>query len=268
MVKKVLISTGSLLLLLFLIGRLFFFQPGILETLTSYTVYPFLWTSKLVTKPIDYLVHKRQSYEQLLSRNKQLSEERDEYRKKLIALQAISTFDAKSKEIISFQKRYDLHNAITSKILLKTFTPNEHSIIVNCGSRHGVQKDMAAIYKFQLLGKVTQVLPWYSKVTLITDRLSKVSAFTNTSNASGIVQGENKINECVLSYISHLKKLHQNDLILSSGQGLVFPEGFCLGKIVDFKAKDVCYNVKLEPLIDFRHLEMCLLTNIEKMDLF
>lgn len=268
MVKKALIATCSLLLLLFLVNRLFFFHSGVLETVTSYAIYPFLLTSKLVIKPIDYFIHKRQSYKQLSTANKQLSKERDEYHKKLISLQATISFDNKSKEIISFQKRYNLDNAIITKVLLKTFTQNEHSIIVNCGSKHGVQKDMAAIYKLQLLGKVTQVLPWYSKITLITDRLSKVSAFTNISNTVGIVQGENKINECVLSYISHLKKLYKDDLILSSGQGLVFPEGFCLGRIIDFKTEDVCYNVKLKPLIDFQQLEMCLLTNIEKMDLF
>ena len=96
---------------------------------------------------------------------------------------------------------------------------------------------------------------------ILTDNNCKVSAFTNTDNAQGIVQGENKKNQCRLSYVSHLSKVQKGDFVFSSGQGLIFPEGFCLGKIKDYTTKDLCHNIELETLIDFESLEFCLLIN-------
>ena len=127
---------------------------------------------------------------------------------------------------------------------------------------------MVAIYKFQLLGRVCEVFPWYSKISLITDSQSKVSAYINSNNACGIVEGTNFFNKCYLRYISHLAKIKNNDFVFSNGEGLIFPEGFCLGKIVHFKTKDVCHDIEIEPLVDFSSLEMCHLTNQSKMNLF
>jgi rod shape-determining protein MreC len=177
-------------------------------------------------------------------------------------------YDQKSKELQEFEARYELKNAILSKILIKNLSPEEHSIIINRGSRDGIEKNMAAIYKFQLLGRVQEVFSTHSKVILISDSHSNVSAYTNTSNARGIVKGTNTINKCQLHYISHLKAVHNGDLILSSGQGLIFPEGFCLGKIINIKTHDICHHVEVEPLVDFSAIEMCHVTNQSKMNLF
>jgi cell shape-determining protein MreC len=71
-------------------------------------------------------------------------------------------------------------------------------------------------------------------------------------------------------YVSHLASVVTDDLIFSSGQGLVFPEGFCLGKIVKqtLKEKALYYEIEIEPLVDLASLFFCLLTNQSKIDLF
>jgi len=214
------------------------------------------------------MVKKRLSYKKLCFIYKQLRQERDALVQENITLRALLHYENMSKDLREFEKRYNLENAILARILVRTLTIQEHSIIVNRGSSDGIEKDMVAIYKFQLLGRVTNVYPWYSKITLITDSHSKISAHTNTSNAKGIVTGSNFINKCHLRYISHLNPVHTNDLVFSSGQGQVFPQGFCLGKIVNVKTEDICHYVELEPLFDFQSIEMCYLTNQSKMNLF
>lgn len=68
-------------------------------------------------------------------------------------------------------------------------------------------------------------------MVLITDKHSEVAAYTNITNANGIVKGINNPDECELIYVNHLLSVSDEDLVLSSGQGLVFPEGFCLGQV-------------------------------------
>lgn len=246
--------------LLILMSKLFFSGQGLLENAASYVSYPALLLSHKIAQPIKKIFFSKQpeSYDLL-------KEECDHLRSKVIQLEAALAYHAKSAELIEFKQRYELDGAILAKVLARTLTKDEHSIIVNRGARDGISKDMIAIYKFQLIGRISKVFPEYSKITLITDKQSKVSAYTNTSNAKGIAEGRNIINRCHLCYVSHLEAMNNGDFVLSSGQGLVFPEGFCLGKIVNLSTKELCYEVELEPLVNLETFEMCHITNQSKM---
>ena len=120
---------------------------------------------------------------------------------------------------------------------------------------------MVAVHNTQLVGRVSEVFPYHCKVILITDSGCKVAAHTARSKAHGIVVGTNIINTCSLSYVSHLQKINDDDMVLSSGQGLVFPEGFCLGRIAQHSVNGLCHNIDIKPLIDFTKLEFCVLLN-------
>jgi rod shape-determining protein MreC len=268
MQKKPIIILTTIFFLFSLTIKTIFFGPGILEGIASYLVYPAVWTASAISRPVKKFFKKRASYNALLARCAELEKKRESLLHALVQLKSIMEYTKKSEELCEFKQRYALENAILSKILVKNFSAHEHSITVNRGSRDGVEKNMAAIYKFQLVGRVSQVFPCYCKVMLITDHRSKISSYANTSNTKGIVEGNNVINTCRLRYISHLKALHKEDLVFSSGQGLVFPEGFCLGKITNLKTEGLCHEVVVQPLVDFTTLEMCHLTNVSKMNLF
>lgn len=256
------------LLTIFLINRVFFFKPTFLDKTASRLISPVLRLSHTLTAPFKTYLKKQTTYKKLFAQHQLLKQKQEDLLQENIKLNALLHYTQKSKELRDFADRYKLENALLSKILIKNLTPEEHSFIVNKGSRDGVQKDMVAIYKFQLIGRVKQVFPTYSKITLITDNHSKVAAHTNTSNAKGIVEGNNAINQCKLRYISHLKSVQKGDLVLSSGQGLIFPEGFCLGEIFSIQTNDLCHNVSLKPLVDLQTIEMCHLTSQSKMNLF
>ena len=129
---------------------------------------------------------------------------------------------------------------------------------------------MVAIYKLQILGKVIETHPYHSKVLLLSDKSCQIAAFTNTTSAQGIVQGTNNLNVCTLSYITHLSKIELGDLVFCSGTGFVFPEGFCLGKIIkhEIKKNDPYYSIDVAPLVDINAISYCLLTDASKINLF
>jgi len=269
MVKKITIFLAPIVLIIFLASRIFFFTPTFLESTAAILTYPVIKLSSIIAKPIRGLFFTtRPHYNQLVKKCSDLEVERLTLLQKNIELTSMLHYDKKSKDLRIFRDRYKLEGSILASILVRTLTSSEHSILVNRGSRDGVEKNMVAIYKFQLIGRVSNVTPFYSKIMLITGTQSKVSVYTNTSSARGIVEGTNIINRCHLRYISHLNTVHNGDYVLSSGQGLIFPEGFCVGKIINVKKQDICYHVEVEPLIDFKTLEMCTLTSQSRMNLF
>lgn len=266
--KKIFFITLNIILIFFIASRVFLFKTSFLENFASNLTYPFLQLSNKLTTPFKTLFNNWQNHKEISQKHAQLKEENERLIAENIKLSSSLNFIKKSDELLNFQERYELQNTIFAKIIAKNFSENEHYFLINKGKTSGIKKDMIAIYKFQIIGRVVEVFNWYCKILLITDQSSKISAFTNNTNAPGIVIGQNKTDSYELAYTSHIHKIELNDFVISSGQGLVFPEGFCLGKIKSYKTKDIYHKITLEPLVDFKSIEYCLLTNQEKMNAF
>lgn len=257
--KKVIVSLGVAIFFLFTINRLFFHGEGFLEKFGTGIAYPIVRLSSAVSTNIKDMYERKATYEQLHQKYHNLKQLYLDTRAENIQLKAILHYDHMSKDLRDFQERYNLPNMVLAKILVKNITEDEHYFLVNKGTNDGITKDMIATYKFQLVGKVSEVYSNYSKILLITDQMCKVAVYANQTNAQGIVRGQNTTERCIMSYVSHLFKIVDQDLVISSGQGLVVPEGFCLGKIVyhELKEKSLYHDIEIEPLFDLQALEFC-----------
>ncbi len=260
--KKIAICISIVAFTLFAVNRLFFFSFGLLETIGTGIAYPIVRLSSTISNSIKNANERKASYEQLQSRYGAIKQMYLDTLAENIQLKATVHYDQLSKDLRNFQERYNLSGMVLAKILVKNITDDEHYFLVNKGINDGIKKDMTATYKFQLVGKVSEVFNNYCKVLLITDQMCKVATYANQTNAQGIVRGQNTIDRCNMNYVSHLFKIVDNDLVLSSGQGLVFPEGFCLGKIVyhELKEKSLYHDIEIEPLINLQALEFCMLS--------
>ncbi len=267
-IKKIIIIISIIILSFFLINRIFFFKKTILEDIAANVSYPFLWLGSKIAKPIESIFAHKKNYHKLLSENILLKEKNENLLKENIELKSTIKFDEKSQEILDFRKRYNLNDAIFANVITKNITENEHYCFINRGKIHNIKKDMVAIYKFQIIGKVVDVFRWYSKVLLITDKNCKISAYTNNTNASGICQGINNINKLKFNFVNHFSNIEKDDFVISSGQGLIFPEGFCTGKISKYKKNGLYYDIEITPLVEIDKLENCLVTDQEKINLF
>jgi rod shape-determining protein MreC len=230
--------------------------------------YPLLATAHTITKPIHTMLYAKRHHENLEQAVHILCTENEELREENIKLHATLNYQQRSSDLAEFQQRYGMQGAIKAKVLLKNFSDDEHFFLINRGERDGITTNMVALYKFQLLGKVIDVFPSYSKVLLISDKKCTVGAITNKGNHPGMVMGTGVLNRCSLDHISHLYTVTTGDLVLSSGQGTIFPEGFCLGKIGNGETKNLCHRFDIHPLVDFRTVDFCWLTGQEKIPAF
>lgn len=269
-VKKIMSIAGLLVLLFFITNQILFFKKGFLENIATTISYPFLRVSSFLSEQAKNIAKKRKCYNDLQTRYHALKKDYYNLFQEVTILQTTIRHHKLSHELIDFKKRYELNNAQLSKILVKHFTDYEHYYLINRGSIDGIKKDMVAIYKLQIIGKVTDTYPCYSKIRLITDRRCKIAAFTNTTNAQGIATGTNEINTFNLSYVNQLATIIDEDLVFSSGQGLIFPEGFCVGKISKhlYNKKELYHRIILTPIVDLTAIKYCLLTDQSKINLF
>lgn len=200
------------------------------------------------------------SIEALHERIDRLQKERDSLWQEMVKREGIATFGQDTEELRSYAQRYQHEGSlILAQCIVKESTPDQQVIIVDKGARHGVTTSMVAVYKNMLLGRVSDVQDWHSKITLITDRLCKIAAYCVDTRAAGIAEGVNKPDELHLSYISHLSTVHEGDEVLSSGQGLIFPRGFALGTITQCDIEGLYHKVVVKPCIDITAIDFCYL---------
>ncbi|MFA6527031.1 MAG: rod shape-determining protein MreC [Candidatus Babeliales bacterium] len=271
LLKKIIILVCLVGLTFFVAQRAFFFDSaGIFEQCAARINYPFMRVATMVTDYVHRRAERQLSYQDLSERYRQLLDKYNNVCAQNIQLWAMQHHESMSKELREFAQRYSLQHLVLARIVVRNFSEHEQYVLINRGAKHGITKDMVALYKFQILGKVTEVFEDYSKLSLITDDKCKVAAYTATSDAVGIVQGGNGVNKCLLQYVGHIQEVHDYDLVLSSGQGLIFPEGFCLGRIKrhELKEHELYHIIEVEPLYDMRTIQCCLLLNRAQLNLF
>lgn len=244
-------------MLFFLVHYIFSFSLlEAMRQLSATILYPVLRVQKIVVEPIKNWSERRGTTQELHAIIDALRTEQNRLVAENIRLQSALAYCKDIDELVQFNKRYAQKGHVT-QVLLKHISNREHFFLVEGGFAHGIDKDMVATYKNNLIGRVVEVYPWYSKIQLITDASCQVAASCTRTRAQGIHKGTGREHESILDYVSHLDRVQKDDLVVSSGEGLVFPQGFALGAIVSCVADDLYQQVTVKPVIDFRSLTYC-----------
>lgn len=244
-------------LLFFIARRLYSSYHGIAERIGSSLMCMMLTTKDKCLAPFYAYQESRLTVQEWKKRCQQLQYMNEHLEAALIAAHAADCFARQTKELIEFQQRYAATSQQLSRILLVQRFGTSHFMWIDKGSMHGIVHDMVAVYKNSLLGRVVQVLPYCSKVQLVTDASCNIAAICTTTQATGIYQGSGDVTYASMNHVSHLNTLTAGDLIISSGSGLIYPEGFALGYIDSWTMQGLYYHIKIKPMYDVQTLQFC-----------
>lgn len=228
----------------------------ILDMIFSYVSYPFLKLHNKVITPINETRIYLSSQKDLQQQISKYKLDYEDLLAKNIELASCKEYFDQTKDLREFNPHYLNTKFFLTQIIFKNFDDKRHFFLIDAGSDKGISVDMVAVYKNCILGRVSQVFPYYSKITLITDKTCKIAAITS-SGVQGICEGRNNLSSLSLSYVNHLKTIKDGELVISSGEGLIFPRGFGLGKITRFEIEGFNYNIDLDLLIDFKTINYC-----------
>lgn len=237
-----------LVFFLFMINRLFFFSPGVAEQTVSCLLYPFLKIQSVLLYPFTSSLSQMRYVSTMQNKIDELVEQNQTLQAKLIEHLAAANFSEQTEELIRFSRRYAVDKKKLVKVLLSVFSDKEDVFIIEGGANEKIQKDDVVVYQNMLIGRVIEVYQWYSKVALITDRRCKISAQCK-EGVEGVFSGKNN-NRVELNFIPHFKKIELGEMILSTGNGLVYPQGFGLGQVVSIKTDNVSHSVEAKTLVD------------------
>ena len=122
--------------------------------------------------------------------------------------------------------------AITARVVADTGGAFFHSLLINAGARHFVQRGQAVVSHGGLVGRVAQVGDRSARVLLLTDLNSRIPAVVESTGDRVIVTGDNTPWP-TLTYLASNSPISVGDRVLTSGHGGVFPPGLVIGIVAE-----------------------------------
>lgn len=138
------------------------------------------------------------------------------------------------------------------------------TFLIDVGSRHGVTKDSVVLAQDALVGRVSAVSPYTSRVLLITDPASKVPARILETSDLGVVEGTSG-GLCRLKYLPKWStsdgKVKKGFRVVSAPIGGVFPDSIYIATVTEDVEEGVTSykTLKLKPGVDFARVDTVLI---------
>lgn len=193
-------------------------------------------------------------FNQLQNRILILTQERDKAVKELVELKATLSYTKQTELLRLSASLYDHTNLVAiGGIMMRSLLKNEQFFLIDAGMNMKVETDMLVVHERCLVGKITEVYPFYSKAALITDQNCKLAVFVGTEQTGALYEVDDQLGPH-LSYIEQPELIQNGDLVISSGQGAIFPYGFAIGTVVKNK-QGSSYSLKL--FTDLKNLRYC-----------
>ncbi|MEJ1966021.1 MAG: rod shape-determining protein MreC [Gammaproteobacteria bacterium] len=119
-------------------------------------------------------------------------------------------------------------------------------VLINRGSNNGVFKSQAVLSDEGVVGQTTHVGPWSAELILITDPEHDVPVEIERTGARTIAVGRGIDADLALPYLPGNADVKPGDLLITSGMGGVFPQGYPVARVVEVRRDAV------EPLAQVR----------------
>ena len=178
-----------------------FVKNSYLATINHFNVYK---ENKILKEQLDLELSKNFNFEYIIEENKRLK----------------STIEEVSGE----------GSEIIGKVLVDKKSPFLRSVIVNRGSKDGVELGMAVMDKNYLIGKIVEVTFTTSRVLLLSDLNSKVPVDIMPNNIQSILSGTGDDNGTI-QYIRQQSLIENEAIVFTSGAGGLFKSGIPIGTI-------------------------------------
>jgi rod shape-determining protein MreC len=167
------------------------------------------------------------------------------------------------KEGPAFPRDYD---GLAASVTVRPSSAFAQSVVVSVGSCDGVEKNAPVVTAEGLVGLVTRTACHASRVTLLTDESSAVSALDVKTDAAGVVRHAGRAGSTlVLSYVPKEDRVARGDTIVTAGWrtktlSSLYPKGIAIGKVtsVNQSDTDLYKQVQVEPFADFTSIDAVL----------
>ena len=208
----------------------------------------FEWILRPMTSVVK-LAQDYRSYEKLLEQNKELRRELQQMKSWKEAALQLEEENARLLDLNQLRLDSKLTH-VSGIVIADSGSPFRQSVLLNIGSRDGIQDGWAAMDGLGLVGRISGVGSSTSRVILLTDNASQIPVIIQPSGQRAILMGDNSFAPPV-EFIENVDLVRPGDRIVTSGGGGVLPAGLLVGTL----AMDPNGRLRTRLAADYERLE-------------
>jgi len=216
---------------LLIFGRV---QPAAIEGLRAHVVDSLTPVLDAVARPmtaIQSTISNAKSYLALRAENDQLRAQNAQMVQWQNAVVTLQNENHELHSLLHFKTEPGLAY-ISARVVADTGGPFIRSLVVTAGKVDGVREGMAAMTGDGLIGRVTEVGDWSSRILLITDLNSRIPVTVAGSGDRAILSGDNSVLPKLL-YLPQDAVLTAGARVVTSGHGGIFPPNLPVGAVME-----------------------------------
>ncbi len=197
--------------------------------LTSF-VSPLQYIADLPGALLDWSASRFTSRQAMLNENERLINQITLMNDKLQRFVVLEEENSNLRKLLDAPVREGMHRMI-AELMAVDNNPYSHQIVINKGAIQDVFQGQSVLDDTGIVGQVIEVGTTNSRVLLISDITHAIPVRINRNNVRLIASGNGVLNEISLEHVAHSADVQVGDLLVSSGLGKVFPEGYPVARI-------------------------------------
>ncbi|QYK01802.1 rod shape-determining protein MreC [Shewanella psychrotolerans] len=127
---------------------------------------------------------------------------------------------------------------VVAEVMEVASDPFRHYVVLNHGARSGVYVGQPVVDAQGVVGQVVEISELTSRVLLISDVTHAIPVRVTRNDVRLIAQGTGELDELELRHVAKSTDLRVGDLLVSSGLGKRFPEGYPVARILGVEKDD------------------------------
>ncbi|EPE37735.1 rod shape-determining protein [Candidatus Photodesmus katoptron] len=164
------------------------------------------------------------------------------------------------RKLLEFSLLHD-EKKIVTEVMAADTTSYRRQILINKGHHDGVYEGQPVISEDGIVGQVASVNAYNSRVLLLTDNNSAIPVQAIRNGVRAIASGTGNWDWMQLEHISITTDIQEGDLLVTSGLGGVYPQGYPVAYVnkVEHHTQKKFVVVRANPVVDFERLRYLLL---------
>jgi rod shape-determining protein MreC len=150
-------------------------------------------------------------------------------------LQKFVSIKAENSELKSLllSSSPDKARVMVAQILAVDTTSTRHLVVLNKGSRDGLSIGQPVLDAKGIMGQIIDIGFMTSTVLLISDSKCAVPVRNDRTGERAILVGNNSMTKLSLANLPKTSSIVKGDLLVTSGLGRRYPEGYPVGRVTD-----------------------------------
>jgi len=228
--------------------------------LLNTAISPLQYAANLPRDFLDGMSGQLSSHQRLLAENKALKRDLLVKQSDVLLLDQLKQENQRLRELLGSPFVRD-EKKLIAEVMAVDSDPYSHQVMIDKGRVDGVYEGQPVINEKGIVGQVSYVGAHNSRVLLLIDPTHAIPIQVVRNDIRVIASGSGQIDQIQLEHVPSSTDIEVGDLLVTSGLGGRYPEGYPVGYVTEFSFdnKRPFAQIKAKPTVQFDRLRYLLL---------